>query len=255
MSMDCNLVLSGGGTRGYSQIGVIQGLMEQDISISAISGTSCGALIGAFICDGFHPSEIEELLIKEEPEIGLNYSRFWHNLLSFDNYSRVLKANLRSTTFEALKKPLYVNLTDLNTGKQKIVSEGNMLEVLIATAAIPVLLPPCFINGVPYADGGLSNNLPVEPFINSSKKIIGVHVNPIPEFDPHTGIVHGIDRSLHLLMRNSVLKNMDFCDVFIEPPALKTHHLFESKKTKELITIGYDYVTKNIDLSNLKSVK
>lgn len=255
MKSDCNLVLSGGGTRGYSHIGVIQALLENEISIHAISGSSCGAIIGAFICDGFHPSEVEEILVKEEPEIGLNYSRFWHNLLSFDNYARVLKQNLRSKTFDTLSKPLYVNLTDLNTGNQTLISEGNLPEVLIATAAIPVLLPACFINGVPYADGGLSNNLPVEPFLNSTGKIIGVHVNPIPDFNPSASVVHGLDRSMHLLMRSTILKNINSCDVFIEPKALKTHHLFESKKTKDLITIGYDYVMHEADLSPLKSIQ
>lgn len=251
--MICNLVLSGGGTRGYAHIGVIKALLEKGIEMNAVSGSSCGAIIGAFLCDGFHPSEIEEILIKYEPEIGINYSRFWENILSFDSYTKVLKENLRSKTFDTLKKPLHVCVTNLNTGRQVIFNEGNLLEALIATAAIPVLLPAKIINKIPYADGGLSNNLPVEPFLNNTPKIIGVHANPISDFNGKTGIIHQLDRSLHLLMRNSVVNNMECCDVFIEPEALKHHHLFESKKTKDLVRIGYDCVMKNVDLSPLKA--
>ncbi|HOZ86510.1 MAG TPA: patatin-like phospholipase family protein [Bacteroidia bacterium] len=252
MNSSCNLVLSGGGTRGYSHIGVAAALLEKGIGVSGISGASCGAVVGAFICDGFHPIEIEEILLKHEPELGFNYTRFWKNLMSFDDYTRILKTNLRSKTFEGLNKPLYVTVTDLNNGCQVIISKGNLLEALIATTAIPVLLPPCYINGVPYADGSLSNNLPVEPFLNTPEKIIGVHANPIPDFDPGIGMTQGIDRSLHLIMRNGILKNSRLCDVFIEAPDLKKHQLFESKKTRELVNIGYNHVMNKVDLSPLK---
>lgn len=251
--MKCNLVLSGGGTRGYAHIGVAKALLESGIEINAISGSSCGAIIGAFLCDGFHPSDIEEILIKCEPEIGINYSRFWENILSFDSYTKVLKANLRSKTFETLQKTLHVCATDMNTGEQVILNQGNLHEVLIASAAIPVLLPARTINLVPYADGGLSNNLPVEPFLSGDYKIIGVHANPIPDYDPSAGMMHRLDRSLHLLMRNNVAYNMKRCDLFIEPQELKHHHLFESKKTKELVQIGYDCVMNTVDLSTLKA--
>lgn len=251
--MTCNLVLSGGGTRGYAHIGVIKALLERGVEINAISGASCGAIIAAFICDGFHPDEIAEILLKHEPEIGLNYTHFWENILSFDAYVEVLKANLRSTTFETLQTPLHVCVTDLNNGRQVLLREGALLEALVATAAIPVLLPACYINGIPYADGGLSSNLPVEPFINDAHKIIGVHANPITAFDAGAGMIHQLDRSMHLLMRSRVLSNMNQCHLFIEPPALKGHHLFESKKTEELIRIGYDHVMQLTDLSPLTS--
>ncbi|MES2679474.1 MAG: patatin-like phospholipase family protein [Bacteroidota bacterium] len=254
MNASCNLVLSGGGTRGYSHIGVIAALLQKGVCVSAISGASCGAVVGAFICDGFHPVEIGEILLKHEPELGFNYTRFWKNLMSFDAYARILKTNLRSKTFEDLEKPLYVAVTDLNNGCQAVISKGNILEALIASTAVPVLLPPYYINGVPYADGSLSNNLPVEPFMNSTEKIIGVHANPIPDFDPGIGMMQGIDRSLHLIMRQLILKNSRHCDVFIEAPALKTHQLFESKKTMDLINIGYNHVMNEVDLSSLKNV-
>lgn len=247
--MKCNLVLSGGGTRGYAHIGVIKALMEKGVEIGAISGVSCGAIIGAFICDGFHPQEVEDILLNYEPEIGFNYTHFWQTPLSFNSYAKVLKENLRSQSFGELAKPLYVGVTNLNNGEQLIIHEGKLLQALIASAAIPVLLPACYIDNVAYADGGLSNNLPVEPFLTSAETIIGVHANPVADYDPSAGLLQRLDRSLHLLMRNSVLNNVKRCDVFIEPPALKHHPLFESGRTKELICIGYDYVMEGINLS------
>jgi NTE family protein len=249
--MTCDLVLSGGGTRAYAHIGVVKALIEKGFEINAISGTSSGAIIGAFLCDGFHPDEIEEILLKYEPEIGINYTHFWENLLSFDAYAEVMRNTLRSKTFETLQKLLYVGVTDLNDGRQVTLHKGNLLQALIASAAIPVFFPVHFINRLPCADGGLSDNLPVKPFLSSSHKIIGVHANPISELDTSARMIHQLDRSLHLLMRNSVMNNMKHCDMFIEPMALRFHHLFESGKTKDLIRIGYDYVMQEIDISPL----
>ncbi len=249
--MKCNLVLSGGGTRGYAHIGVIQALSEKGIEINAISGASCGAIIGAFICDGFHPTEVAEILIKHEPEVGINFARFWENLLSFDAYAKVIKNNLKSSRIEDLRTPLHISVTNLKDGRQEILKEGHLLDALIASAAIPVLFPAKFIGDTPYADGGLSNNLPVEPFLNSSLPIIGVHANPISDFDTSAGMVHRLDRSLHLLMRSSVQNNISHCALFIEPPELKNHHLFETKHTKDLIRIGYEHVMNTTDLSPL----
>lgn len=249
--MKCHLVLSGGGTRGYAHIGVVKALIEKGVTIQAVSGSSCGAIIGALLCDGFSADDIASLLLEHEPELGLNYRNFRQSLLSFDAYTRVLKTHLKSGTFEDLKMPLHVSLTNLQDGRQQLISKGDLLLTLIATAAIPVLLPPQYINGVPYADGGLSSNLPVEPFLESDLPIIGVHANPLTEFDPKAGFMHRLDRSLHLLMRNNVMANIPHCTLFIEPPGLKNHHLFESKKTQELVMLGYRHVMENVDLTLL----
>lgn len=251
--MTCNLVLSGGGMRGNAHVGILKALFEKGVSPYAVSGTSSGALVGAFICDGFHPSEVEAIILKNEPQIGFNFSRFWESLLSFNSFIEVLKKNLRTKNIEDLQLPLYISATNLNTGLQEIITGGNIVEVLTASAAIPVLLPPVYINSVPYADGGMTNNLPVEPFLSAQEKIIACHVNPMKAFDKDASVLNNIDRSMHLMMMDQVNKRKVQCHLFIEPPALSSFHLFESKKTKEMITIGYDYTRTNIDLTALIS--
>lgn len=255
MKATCNLVLSGGGMRGNAHVGIIKALYEKEIFPKAVSGTSSGALVGAFICDGFHPAEVEEIILKNEPQLGFNYSRFWESILSFNSFSEVLKKNLRSKKIEDLQLPLYVSATNLINGMQEIITQGNIVEVLTASAAIPVVLPPVFMNGVPYADGGVSNNLPVEPFLKESLPIVGCHVNPLTEYNKDAGVIHTIDRSMHLIMRAGVNRGKGNCAVFIEPPALRGFHLFESKKTKEMIAMGYRYVMDEMDLSPLNAQK
>ena len=251
METKCNIVLSGGGVRGYAHVGALKALYEKEVLPAAISGTSSGALIGAFICDGFHPKEIEEIIIRHNPRIGFNYARFWNSLLSFNSFTEILKKNLRSVKFENLKIPLFVSVTNLTSGLQEIIQKGDLVEALTASAAIPVLFPTPFINGIPYGDGGITNNLPVNPFIGSSLKVIGVHVNPLTDFVENSSMLQNIDRSMHLLMRNSVIVEKHRCDVFIEPSALKQFHLFDHKRANDIVKIGYQCVMEETDLSPL----
>jgi NTE family protein len=248
-----NLVLSGGGMRGYAHVGIVKALLEKKIHVCAISGTSSGALIGAFLCDGFHPDEIEHIILKQQPQIGFNYKIFSESLLTFSSFTEVLKKNLRSKKIEQLKTPLHIALTNLNTGRQEIVKEGNLLDALTASAAIPVLLPSVSINSIPYADGGMSNNLPVEPFLRRKEMLIGSHVNPLPDYQKKVNLIQNADRSMHLIMQNKVQEGKEHCDVFIEPPALKKFHLFESKKAREIIRQGYEFVKTEMNIPLIPS--
>jgi NTE family protein len=246
MSVRCNLVLSGGGVRGYAHIGALKALYEKGIVISAISGTSCGAMVGAFICDGYHPSEIEEILLKHKLKVSMNFMHFKDSLLSFDAYAKILRRYLRTVRLENFKIPLFVSATDLNTGRQKIFSKGNVIDCLIASSAIPVLFTPVLIGKVPYADGGMSNNLPVEPFVGKKTRIIGIHVNPVQNFSRRAGLVQNIDRSMHIIVGNNIRGSIKHCDVFIEPPELDQFHVLDTAKAKKIIDIGYDFVKKKV---------
>lgn len=236
------LVLSGGGVRGYAHVGAIMALYELGVRFSAVSGGSSGAIIGAFICDGYEPREIEEIIKKEEPAVGMNLRGFRRGMLTFDPVARLLGKYLRSKTFEELSIPLFVGATDLITGRQHIFSSGEIIPALCASSALPVLLPAPEINGIPYGDAGMSNNLPVEPLVGKPGKIIGIHVNPVQPFTRNNGLIGIIDRSMHIIVGNNIRPAASLCDIFIEPPGLMKFHLLQRKKAKEIIRAGYDHV-------------
>ena len=58
------LALSGGGAKGFAHLGAIQALEEKGIKPDIISGTSAGAIVGAFYACGFKPKEILEMFMK-----------------------------------------------------------------------------------------------------------------------------------------------------------------------------------------------
>ncbi len=72
------LVLSGGGARGFSQIGILKFLEKNNIKIDYITGTSIGAIIGALYASGYSAAEIENIILSAD----------WNRLLS-DNPDRL----------------------------------------------------------------------------------------------------------------------------------------------------------------------
>lgn len=232
-------VLSGGGTRGFAHLGVVKALQEHGISPSAISGTSSGAMAGAFLACGYTPDEIREMFVGKIRLSMLSYHTGRMGLASMHKMREFLKKNLRAETFGELKLPLYITATDFTTGKQKIFTEGNLLDAVIASCSIPALFPPLFIDDVPYVDGAIYNNLPVEPFCHCKCDTVCVYVNPTPEFTDHSNVLAVIDRAWHLLFREMVDRSAEGCHLFIEPPDLQKYGLFDVNKLPEIFETGY----------------
>jgi NTE family protein len=245
--MECNLVLSGGGARGFAHLGVIKALQENEIDFVSISATSSGAVIGALLCDGYTTDQVIKICHEALPLTKWNF-HFTKGILSIDPLNNILSKYLDNKNFNQLKKPLFISATDLNNGKQVIFNQGKVVEAVIASASIPIIFPPAFINNIPYADGGMSGNLPVEPFIKSHLKTIGVHVNPLCDYNNSSDIAQQIERLIHLGIKENVLREMEKLDFLIEPEGLKNYGLFDTDKIDEIIQLGYDHTMKNVNI-------
>ncbi len=235
-------VLSGGGCRGFAHLGVVKALQEHGIYPSEISGTSAGAIAGAFLAQGYTPDEIKDIFIKNMGISLFAWNGFNLGFMSMKRIQVFIRSNLRHTTFEELKIPLYVTASNFETGKQAIFSTGDVVEPVIAASSIPAMFPPTFINGVPYVDGGVSNNLPFEPFADRRKDMVCVYLNPVKLLDPRKEtMMEIIDRAVHLSFRKTVDASAEGCHMYIEPPELANYSLFDIRKVAEIMDVGYRY--------------
>ena len=247
-------VLSGGGARGFAHLGVLQALGEEGITPSAISGTSAGALIGAFIASGMGPEEVRDRLAKDLKFSLFSWNSFRNGFLGLEAVADYLSETLGVERFEDLTIPLYVTATDLEDGRQQVFSEGPLIDPLLASSSIPVIFPPREIDGHRYIDGGLSNNLPVEPFADRLQEVVAVYVNPLPPLDDDTSMMSVLDRSWHLGFRTTVMRSAKGCGVLIEPPGLADYGIFDLRKVKEIYAIGYEHARKLLADGELTAV-
>jgi NTE family protein len=258
------IALSGGGVRGVAHLGVLKGLNEHNIFPTRVSGTSAGAIAGALYCAGNSPDEIFEIIVKT------NYFKFlrpaisWTGILKMDSILELYMKYFPENDFAKLKIPLTVTATDVKKAKAVYFSEGELIIPLMASSCIPGMFDPIKIGKNIYVDGGVLNNLPVEPLDGFCDAIIGVNCNCLQVDCNINNIKNLIERTVIMTMNYNVYSRKNKCDYFIEPPALARYGVFDIKKAKEIFDAGYqkaiEFIEENegileLSLKKKKSVK
>ncbi len=238
------LALSGGAARGMAHLGAVKALYEKDIRPDCISGTSIGAIAGAFIADGYDPEELLDIFLGKRmvSYLGISFGKV--GLFKMSGLESALDKHLKAKKFEDLKIPLYVASTNLNSGKVEYFNEGDLIEKIIASASIPGVFTPVKINNALYADGGILDNLPVHPLKSKCKKIIGVHVNYTGPEDEIGSAMSIVERSFHLSIGARIAEIANECDLFIEPEELQNYRLMDISSGREMFDIGYEKTKK-----------
>lgn len=239
--MKIGLVLSGGGIRGVAHLGVIKALQEHGFTFAHVSGVSAGSIIGAFYCNGYSPEEILEIIEKTSLYKVVRPAISWRGLLRMDKVIGEFKSYFDDDSFEALKIPLDIAATDVTHGTVKYFNSGPLLRAVLASSSIPIVFDPVMIDQTYYIDGGILNNLPVEPVKKTCDRIIGIHTNPVGISKGSINMKMLMERSLLLAINCNIELRKSQCDLFIEPKGLDKYGVFDIKKAKEIFELGYHY--------------
>ena len=196
------LVLSGGGAKGMTHIGIIRALEENNIPIDYITGTSMGAIIGSLYAMGYSPDDMEELLRSEdfkrwysgqiEPEYGYYFKQnrptpeFFNIRFSFKDSLHIkpqilptsmvnpIQMNLvfvelfaRATAacngdFNHLFVPFRCIASDVYNKRPLIMRKGDLGDAVRASMSFPFVFKPIEIDSVLAYDGGIYNNFPTD---------------------------------------------------------------------------------------------
>lgn len=246
-TLKIGLVLSGGGIRGVAHLGVVQALYERGIQFSHISGTSAGAIAGAFIAAGIGPKEILNIVTQTNLFRLLRPSMSSLGLLSMIQSAFLYRKYIPHNTFAKLKIPLTVAVVDIGEAKIVYLNNGDLDKALVASSTIPGLFKPMEIEGHMYIDGGILNNFPVEPLIGQCDFIIGSACNHLPVITKIDSFRQLIERSSVMAISANMVAKRALCQVLIEPHNLGTYGLFDTKSAQEIFWIGYEETLKTID--------
>ncbi|MFM7194594.1 MAG: patatin-like phospholipase family protein [Flavobacteriales bacterium] len=244
------LVLSGGGARGIAHIGVLKALSELGVTVSRISGTSAGAVAGALFASGMKPEEVLDRIRAGKLIRNLRPSWQSSGLFGLEVLKRLIAETIPGDDFSSLSIPLSVAATNLRTGTTSYFNEGKLTPALMASCCIPVVFSPVEINGDRYVDGGVLNNLPVQPLIGNCDLIIGSHCNPV------AGDFHGrsmksvAERSFLLGVGFNTQENRKHCGVFIEPPGLSRFSSADFTSARDIFETGYRYTLEHFRPDN-----
>jgi NTE family protein len=192
------VVLSGGGARGVSSIGVLKVLEQADIPIELIVGTSIGSILGGLYASGYSIEQLQRMVDTTN----------WADVLSFNDEARrsdlfldqknaedrsiltvrfeglepILPQSLSTgqrltnylnllvlqgiyhpnPTFDDLRIPFRAVATDLVSGKAVVLDRGDLTQALRASVSVPLLFSPVPRDSARLLDGGLVSNIPVD---------------------------------------------------------------------------------------------
>jgi NTE family protein len=175
------LALGSGAVRGYAIVPIIKKLEKESIEISAVSGSSVGALIGAYysvhgeldsfmdISKDLTRKDFLKLVDFNNPKISIIKGKRIKDFLA-DNY-------FGNKTFDDTKIPLYICVTDAIQKKPVYLDQGDLIDSVMASISIPGIFPPYQIGNKVYIDGGVLDPVPAKPLLDKGmEKIIGINL-------------------------------------------------------------------------------
>ncbi len=186
--MKVGLVLEGGAMRGIWTCGVLDTLMDNNIDVDGIIGTSAGGIFGVnyFSKQKGRVIRYSKKFCKDRRYMGLLSFLLTGNIINkkFAYYKVSKKYDIfDNETFIKNNKEFYVTATNIETGKSeyfKITNPMEQLEELRATSAIPLVSRPVKINNKKYLDGGISDSIPIEKMKSLGyDKIIVILTRPL----------------------------------------------------------------------------
>jgi len=181
------VVMSGGGARAYSHIGVLRALNEARVPIDFVGGSSMGAVIAAGPAMGWSQEELEtrihKAFVESDPLSDITFPML--AMTRARKVDRLLLDAYGETDLADLGRPFFAVSTNLTSGKIEVHRRGLMRRAMRASIAIPGILPPIVIDGQVLVDGAVLKNLPTEVMRQMhSGPIIGVDMSEARGVDP-----------------------------------------------------------------------
>ena len=164
MSKNVALVLSSGGARGLAHIGVIESLLSHGYVISSISGSSIGAVVGAFYACGQLGAYRDWVASFDRMDV-FNLIDFTFSVQGFvkgEKVFKTLEGMIPDCNIEDLRMPFCAVATDIEAKKEVLFTTGSMYQAMKASVAIPTVIKPVVIDGKTYIDGGVTNPIPID---------------------------------------------------------------------------------------------
>ncbi len=249
------LVLSGGGARGIAAIGALKVLERAGVQIDLLVGTSVGSIIGGLYAAGYTTEQLHQLVDTTNWNEVLNFSdaaqrsdlfldqklardrsiltiRFkgfepiipqsfssGQRLTSYLNLLVLQGIYRPSPHFDHLRVPFRAVTTDLLSGKQIVLREGDLTEAMRASASVPLLFSPVPKDTAQLLDGGLISNIPVDVARQEGAELVVAVDVTSPTRSAHQlhSVLHIAEQVIGIAMQRATEEQRAKANVVIRP--------------------------------------
>jgi NTE family protein len=249
------LVLSGGGSRGLAQIGVLRVLEDRGIPIDCIVGTSLGSVVGGLYAAGYTTTELESIAVNTDwPEL-LSFSEETKRtqlfvgqkqsqsdgylVIRFNGLAPIIPSSISSgqrltnlfsylalqalyhpnPAFDDLRISFRAVATDLVKGERYVFDRGSLAEAMRACVTVPLLYSPVERGNASLVDGGLTSNVPVDVARSLGCEVVIVvnSTSPMRKADQLNAPWEIADQIMTIMMQEANARQLASADVVITP--------------------------------------
>jgi NTE family protein len=263
-------VLSGGGSLGAIQVGMLRALFEAGVKPDMVIGTSVGAVNAAWIGGWPNGEGVERLAqiwkgLRRDDVFPLGWAAAAgllgrsNHLITNGGLRSILERHIPFERLEQAQVPVHVVASELKTGRAVVLSHGPAVPALLASCAIPGVFPPVTLGKRDLVDGGVANHTPIEAAVELGAQRI--YVLPIGYPWLHEEPTNALGMALQALARlveqrleAEIAIHRDVADITVIP-ALEPLAVSPADfgHTSELIERGYASARKLLTASGLKA--
>lgn len=278
------LILSGGGISGILYAGVFRALDELSIlkNIDTIVAVSAGSLYSCMYLMGYTSKEIIKFsevfnykklsTIKNFDNLSLSKILLEYGFDNGDNFKNVfekiakqknINPDITLLDFYKLNKIKFIiGVTNVDKLCEEYLSyeltpKIKLFDAIRATSSVPIFFTPVKLNDKLYIDGGVTNNFPINLYINNMEEIIGINIsNPrsILSNDNFFNYLMNIINGMLLGWQTSIIRMCKNKHIFVINTNIKNMINFNIslEEKKRLIKLGFDTIM-NSDLNPLQN--
>jgi NTE family protein len=251
--------------KAAAHIGVLRAMEQAGMRPAAICAVSAGALVGALVAAGTPYERLVELFcsLRQSDMMALNRAALVvrgvgaASLLKPEPLRALLRRILPGGGFPSLRLPLRIAVTDLDAGELVVFGAAGrtdvpLADVVYASMALPLYLPPAEIGGRRFADGGLLQVLPLDLVTpEPADLIVAVDVGPVHAGHPRwrelaPPLVALADRALGLAMAEQRRRTVEAWradpsrpPLLLIEPDVDPYGTFSFDRTVDSIEAGY----------------
>lgn len=236
------LALGSGAVRGFAHIGVISELVKNGVDINELSGSSMGAIVACLYAAGMDPADMKNTALELCGDLIFDRRIPFISVNKGEKLKKYLKglfwSKLKVRRLEQLKTNVFVVCVDISRGRPVVFKSGDIIEVLMASSAVPMLFAPYKYLGETYIDGGVLMPLPAVILKKRRNDIvIGVSVGFSGMIKQPRHILHISAQSIVMMGEKILSAQKKEPDILIEPDFAEIG-FWEFSKAEKIIQIG-----------------
>lgn len=218
MEPKIGIALGSGGLRGLAHVGVLKVLEREKIPIHYVAGSSIGSLIGALYSAGLKPDMIHKLASQLKRRHWLDFVVSQKGMIAGERVLEITRLLTKGKQFQDLPIPLAVIATNLQTGEETVITDGDIATAVRASVSVPGVFIPFQWGDCLFVDGAVTNPTPIDTVHKmGADLVIAVDLSHKGVPSPIVNLLDVMIESINIMQKQMLNYRQEKCNILIQP--------------------------------------